>query len=685
MPPRGKKAVCVLCGTCRSNLPASWTQHDCLAYCAACWDSVRCTDCSRSDPKGTVLRGRWTCRACQHKHKASRPGDVTETCHRLIIEDGNGEPLGEEARPCGAGAAFPASSGPEGEDSDGDLDGLAPLPSHPRGQRAGPTEAAREAGHVVLLLDASGSMRTEDVEADDAEAPGGQASRLHAALRCAAEFAVGHAQARPLDAFSCAVFGESAEVIAEAVDADGLKLALGAVAIRGVGGTFYAEGLRAAARLLALRPGAPAHVVVLSDGRPADTKKALELFQRDFVPGPRVHGIAFGSTVESFAALQQLACISGGSFSMSGRSIRALCTAFSSVSSTITSIGSGVSFEVVGSQHRHATRKVDFELPEVGVFGKRGVLRFRAARSSFRYDGAEFHEQRWDASDVARREKPYMRGGMRLVYGFQDAEVVKDTDSWMVAKGSRFRDAALNDRRTVEAHAKSTAVARFFAARFNEATWSDRSAGELPTLFFVPCFVYDVEGEPLGEEARHFCAERYLPGVFLKYNSNNGWVHDGPVRHQDAVQAFLHFSYAATGGRMMVADLQGVARPAEVLLTDPQVLSLEAAFGPGDLGAPGMRACLAAHRCGPSCRRLGLQPPSSAALRRLGAAQPGGGAPSRSARLASGCSSRAPSASSSGWEKLSEDQAGLAEGFAVVDKASLSSGSSLSSWIVAAT
>lgn len=666
---RGKsRAVCTLCGASRSNLPTSWTQYDCLVYCAGCWDSVQCTGCSRSDPKGSMLRGRWTCRVCRHKHKASRPGDVTEECHRLIIEDGNGEP-GQPAQLYGTTAALPAAADELEEDDD--FDDLAPLPSHPRRHQAGSPEAAGEAGHVVLLLDASGSMRTEDVEdAEDAEAAGGHTSRLDAALLCAASFAAGHSRVRPQDVFSCAVFGESAEVIAEAVDAEGVSLALGAAAIRGVGGTFYAEGFRAAARLLALRPGAQAHVVVLSDGRPADTKKALELFQKDFVPGPRVHGIAFGSTVESFGALQQLACISGGTFSMSGCSIRALCTAFSSVSSTITSIGSGVSFEVVGSQHRHTARKVDFELPEVGVFGKRGVLRFQAARSSFRYDGTEFHEHRWDASDVARRVKPYMRGGMRLVYGFLDAKVVNDTDSWMVAKSSRFRDAALNDRRTVEAHAKSTAVARFLAARFNEATRSDRGNGDLPTLFFVPCFVYDVEGELLGEsgeESRHFCAERYLPGVFLKYNSNNGWVHDGSIRHQDAVQAFLHFSYAATGGRMMVADLQGVARSSEVLLTDPQVLSLEAAFGPGDLGASGMRACLAAHRCGPACRRLGLQPPSGAALRRLGsAARPSG---------------QAPSALSSGWEKLSE--AGPAEGFAFVDGASHSSGSSLSSWIVA--
>merc|ERR1719221_292858 len=217
---RGKsRAVCTLCSASRSNLPTSWTQYDCLVYCAACWDSVQCTTCSRSDPKGTMLRGRWTCRLCRHKQKASRPGDVTEACHRLIIEDGNGE----SEQPCGTTAASPVVADEQEED---DFDDLAPLPSHPRRQQAGSPEAAGEAGHVVLLLDASGSMRTEDVE--DAEAPGGHTSRLDAALQCAAEFAVGHSRARPQDVFSCAVFGENAEVIAEAIDANGVELALGA-------------------------------------------------------------------------------------------------------------------------------------------------------------------------------------------------------------------------------------------------------------------------------------------------------------------------------------------------------------------------------------------------------------------------------------------------------------------------
>ena len=49
------------------------------------------------------------------------------------------------------------------------------------------------------------------------------------------------------------------------------------------------------------------------------------------------------------------------------------------------------------------------------------------------FDGEAFHRQGFAAGPVVRRRLPYMRGGMRLVYGFQDEEVSKN-GSWLVAK-----------------------------------------------------------------------------------------------------------------------------------------------------------------------------------------------------------------------------------------------------------
>merc|ERR1712139_541953 len=190
-------------------------------------------------------------------------------------------------------------------------------------------------------------------------------------------------------------------------------------------------------------------------------------------------------------------------------------------------------------------------------------------------------------------------------------------------------------------------------------------------------------GDCLEHEPRIFAAERFLPGAFLKYNSNNGYICDDSVQHHEAVQAFTHFSFAASGGKLLVADLQGVARNEEALLTDPQVLSLEAAFGPGDLGARGMKACLAAHRCGPTCKKLGLEPVSAKTLHRLAPAK---ATPQNGALLPA---SRPCSALSSGWDKVSEaggsenwdkvSDRGLAE-FAMSDGIRSSEGSSCS-WV----
>lgn len=140
---------------------------------------------------------------------------------------------------------------------------------------------------------------------------------------------------------------------------------------------------------------------------------------------------------------------------------------------------------------------------------------------------------------------------------------------------------------------------------------------EPASLLFVPCFVYEVEGHAPENEPACFAAERYLPGVFLKYNSNSGYVADALLPHNDMVQAFLHFSFEESGGKFIVADLQGVARDKEVLLTDPQVLSLAREYGPGDLGATGYIRCLKAHRCGRSCQELQLTPISSSRVKRI--------------------------------------------------------------------
>lgn len=625
---KGRSAIarCAICSDTRRKFPASWVMDGDSAFCANCWDNVQCARCGHHDPKGEFAKGRWACRACRHKSKTKANGSFYEDCHRTIIQD------------CNGGLAY-ASDQAEGEkggnnnredesfENEEVKDQLAPLPLQKFANQI--SRACRKASadpcHVIMLIDTSGSMRSEDVITDDQNDQPDVVCRLAAATKCASEFAEAHWRQNSRDRFSVVTFGDTASIEGEVMDITSIQEVLGGLRVRGMGGTSFLAALTTASRLIHNQATMRTHMVLLSDGRPADTKAALKFFQAEFLHGKcggtHVHGIGFGATVQSFAPLQQLACLSGGSFVLSTCSIQGLSQAFSSVSSTITSLSSGCFNEHGQGSLKHVVRPVMYEQPEISEFGRHDVLRFHAIRSAFQYDGKQFQSESCGPKAVARRLRPFMRGGMRLVYGFRDEDITKDDGSGnlMVAKASRFLDEICNRRSVVESHAKSTAVAHYYASRFNARLASANCQGKRPGIFFVPCYVYDVvESDMINEdEARIFAAERFLPGAFLKYNSNNGFVSDSSVRHHDVVQAFTHFSFKDSGGKHAVADLQGVARDSEVLLTDPQVLSLDGIFGPGDLGVKGIKNCLAAHRCGPTCKKLGLEPLTAATIRRF--------------------------------------------------------------------
>ena len=79
----------------------------------------------------------------------------------------------------------------------------------------------------------------------------------------------------------------------------------------------------------------------------------------------------FGKRVESFAALQQLACLTGGTFALSGSTVKGLCDAFSSVSSTITT---GSKWVLADEEARQKPWIFYMDLRKIhdwAVFGKR--------------------------------------------------------------------------------------------------------------------------------------------------------------------------------------------------------------------------------------------------------------------------------------------------------------------------
>lgn len=88
---------------------------------------------------------------------------------------------------------------------------------------------------------------------------------------------------------------------------------------------------------------------------------------------------------------------------------------------------------------------------------------------------------------------------------------------------------------------------------------------------------------------------------YQKFNSNTGWQDSG-FAWGEAMQALSHFSYGATGGKMVLCDLQGGVYEDGVVLTDPVILSRDRSYGVTDLGEEGISTFFSRHKCNSFCR-----------------------------------------------------------------------------------
>lgn len=94
--------------------------------------------------------------------------------------------------------------------------------------------------------------------------------------------------------------------------------------------------------------------------------------------------------------------------------------------------------------------------------------------------------------------------------------------------------------------------------------------------------------------------ERHVEGDYVKYNDNWSWCDE----KRNTPQAFSHFTWEASGNKLLICDLQGVGD----CWTDPQIHTTDGrGFGKGNAGLQGVRQFMKQHKCNGICRALKLQ------------------------------------------------------------------------------
>jgi hypothetical protein len=120
--------------------------------------------------------------------------------------------------------------------------------------------------------------------------------------------------------------------------------------------------------------------------------------------------------------------------------------------------------------------------------------------------------------------------------------------------------------------------------------------------FVLPVVMeFKLRKAPASKGHLYMNVEPFLKGHYKKYSNNFGFV-SGDDRNTP--HAFSHFTHHASGGKLLVCDIQGV----EDMYTDPQIHSVDRShkWGKGDMGQQGIVQFFNTHRCSSICEFLKL-------------------------------------------------------------------------------
>eukprot|EP00931_Biecheleriopsis_adriatica_P114744 TRINITY_DN90659_c0_g1_i1.p1 TRINITY_DN90659_c0_g1~~TRINITY_DN90659_c0_g1_i1.p1 ORF type:complete len:504 (-),score=61.72 TRINITY_DN90659_c0_g1_i1:141-1652(-) len=481
---------------------------------------------------------------------------------------------------------------------------MAALSHRPLKRHRGPSQ---DSGfHVVFLIDNSGSM----------VAACGGTSRFNAVMASVETF-VDALMDLPDVYCSLAVFAERCQICLVGCPVNGeLKGKL--EGIRGVyypkpnidmgGSTMYLEALAALRTLSTQRVNVG---VLLSDGSPSDRAGLVPFMHRLRAEmGHRCSLNTVGCGSFDMRILHELAATGGGTFhelrNLNKGRLRQvfsqLAASFSTLRNSVLRFGDDAMTRLPEKQMEPDDfwqRASPEELETASQACWAWVMLPQSSGT-----GVELKPS-GNAKLIRLHKRPFAQGALRYAFHLF-LSTNKNERLHLVTKESKYKVPQNSAQDVYNYFLENHSRAQQLASKFNEAVVERTSASlhQILNVQFVQAHVIQVSDESSETGLRYVTAERFIPGDFIKLNSNDGFVNlqvDADLA--DLAGAFSHFTFDHTAGSELCVDIQGVARK----WTDPQFHSRTEKFGPGDLGKTGMRRFFKSHRCSRFCIALKLR------------------------------------------------------------------------------
>ncbi|KAM5344158.1 hypothetical protein ACJ41O_012695 [Fusarium nematophilum] len=194
---------------------------------------------------------------------------------------------------------------------------------------------------------------------------------------------------------------------------------------------------------------------------------------------------------------------------------------------------------------------------------------------------------------IHKRSQPFSQGALRLAaYARAAVSTNRYVVKWSKKDGKKLAHLAEDMR--------CQALCKAFALEFNALSNGKH------TIDFIVTTCLQRKGSS-SSSADCLSLEPWIPGTYVKYNSNNSYVLNDPDNEfNKAAQAFSHYTYERSWGRFLVCDLQGVGHT----LTDPAICTLDKErfkLADTNIGKEGFKFFFCTHECNEICRKLKLK------------------------------------------------------------------------------